>query len=282
MCAEDVTCWFLENGLLLNSAKTETVLFGTSAQRKKVLTASGIDVAVAVVPFRDTRVASRLTRHWRSSHWSGPKQQLPLPALRHIRPLLTFDAATLVWHSIVSFRLDYANALHYGTSAANIHRLQVVQNSLARVICQVPWSASGTELLQQHSFSGFQFENTLTTNWQSSPTKREQPLLQSTSLTWSMTMFLCFYVYFCAASCVIINDDDNPGRCLRSHDKLLLTAPRTSLALSENAFIRPLFATSAEYKKEDKKHTIWSNWIKTKHGHKKYVTYNDNVHERKL
>jgi len=217
MCAEDVTCWFLENGLLLNSAKTETVLFGTSAQRKKVLTASGIDVAVAVVPFRDTRVASRLTRHWRSSHWSGPKQQLPLPALRHIRPLLTFDAATLVGHSIVSFRLDYANALHYGTSAANIHCLQVVQNSLARVICQVPWSASGTELLQQHSFSGFQFENT-TTNWQSSPTKREQPLLQSTSLTWSMTMFLCFYVYFCAASCVIINDDDNPGRCLRSHE----------------------------------------------------------------
>ena len=70
-------------------------------------------------------------------------------ALRHIRPLLTFDAANVVGHSIVSSRLDYANALLYGTSAANIHRLQVVQNSLARVICQASRSASATELRQQ-------------------------------------------------------------------------------------------------------------------------------------
>ena len=54
MCIQDVSCWFLENGLLLNPAKTEAVLFGTSAQRRKVPTASGIDVAGAVVPFRDT------------------------------------------------------------------------------------------------------------------------------------------------------------------------------------------------------------------------------------
>ena len=32
-------------------------------------------------------------------------------ALRHIRPLLTFDAAKTIAHSIVSSRLDYANAL---------------------------------------------------------------------------------------------------------------------------------------------------------------------------
>ena len=54
MCVQDVARWFLENGLLLNPTKTEAVLFGTSAQRKKVPTASGIDVAGAVIPFRDT------------------------------------------------------------------------------------------------------------------------------------------------------------------------------------------------------------------------------------
>ena len=40
--------------LLLNPNKTEAVMFGTSAQRKKIPTAGGIDVKGAVVPFRDT------------------------------------------------------------------------------------------------------------------------------------------------------------------------------------------------------------------------------------
>ena len=61
-------------------------------------------------------------------------------ALRHIRPLMTLDAAKMVGHSIVSSRLDYANALLHGTSTNNINRLQVAQNSLARVVC----SASAT------------------------------------------------------------------------------------------------------------------------------------------
>ena len=70
-------------------------------------------------------------------------------ALRNIRPLLTFNAANVVGHSIVLSLLHYAIALLYGTSAANIHRLQVVQNSLTRVICQASRSASATELRQQ-------------------------------------------------------------------------------------------------------------------------------------
>jgi len=53
VCVNDVSRWFLENGLLLNPDKTEAVLFGTSAQRK-IPTAGGIDVTGVVVPFRDT------------------------------------------------------------------------------------------------------------------------------------------------------------------------------------------------------------------------------------
>ena len=53
-CVNDGARWFLENGLLLNPAKTEAVLFGTDIQREKVSTASGIDVAGTVVPFCDS------------------------------------------------------------------------------------------------------------------------------------------------------------------------------------------------------------------------------------
>jgi hypothetical protein len=43
---------------------------------------------------------------------------------------------------IVSPRLDYCNGLLYGTSTRNLDRLQVAQNTLARVVCK----SSATEL----------------------------------------------------------------------------------------------------------------------------------------
>jgi len=71
-------------------------------------------------------------------------------ALGHIRPLLTLDVANMIGHSIVhASRLDYANALLHGTSAGNLDRLQVTQNSLARTVLQAPYSASATELRQR-------------------------------------------------------------------------------------------------------------------------------------
>lgn len=40
ICVDDVALWFLDDGLLLNRNKTEAILFGTSAQRKKIPTAT--------------------------------------------------------------------------------------------------------------------------------------------------------------------------------------------------------------------------------------------------
>jgi len=70
-------------------------------------------------------------------------------ALRHIRPLLIHDADKMIAHSAVSSRLDYANALLYGTTTTNLNKLQVAQNTLARVMCQAPRSVSATELRRQ-------------------------------------------------------------------------------------------------------------------------------------
>ena len=66
--------------------------------------------------------------------------------MRHIRPLLTPDVAKMLAHSIVTSRLDYANALLSGTTSSNLDGLQVTQNSLARVVCQASRSTSATEL----------------------------------------------------------------------------------------------------------------------------------------
>jgi len=55
-------------------------------------------------------------------------------ALCHIRPALSDCMATTLATSLVQSRLDYANSLLTGTSAANIHKLQCTQNSLSRVV----------------------------------------------------------------------------------------------------------------------------------------------------
>jgi len=56
--------------------------------------------------------------------------------MRHIRPALSVCMATTLATSLLQSRLDYANSLLHGTSAANIHKLQTIQcaqNSLSRV-----------------------------------------------------------------------------------------------------------------------------------------------------
>ena len=55
-------------------------------------------------------------------------------ALRHIRSSLTTDACKTIAAAIVESRLDYCNSLLAGTSVSNLSRLQLVQNTLARVV----------------------------------------------------------------------------------------------------------------------------------------------------
>jgi hypothetical protein len=57
-----------------------------------------------------------------------------LRALRHIRKLVYKETAMTVASAMVQGRLDYCNSELYLTSAANIRKLQRIQNSLARIV----------------------------------------------------------------------------------------------------------------------------------------------------
>ena len=137
--------------MLLNPNKTEAILFGTRGQRAKVSTAAGIDVAGAHVDFGDS---AKLIGVHLDSTLSMDRHVSELVrgcsyhtrALRHIRPLLSLDAAKMIAQGIVTARLDYCNSLLCGTSTHNINRLQVSQNALARAVLAAPWSVSATEL----------------------------------------------------------------------------------------------------------------------------------------
>jgi len=137
-------------------------------------------------------------------------------ALRHIRPLLTPDVAKMLTHSIVTSGLDYANALLSGTTSSNLDRLQVAQNSLARVLCQcqASRSASTTKLRQQLHWLPFR-----------------QRIAYKLAVITYCTRSTGTPVYLTDLSKKYYR-----SRTLRSADKLLLSVPWMTLALSAKAF----------------------------------------------
>jgi len=138
--------------MLLNPNKTEALLFGTSAQRKKIDTSAGIDVNGANVEFiqfvkqlegvtldEDLTLDRHVTEIIRYCSYHTR-------ALRHIRPLIDLPTAMMVAQGVVTSRLDYCNGLLYGTSTRNVDRLQVAQSTLARAMFHGIWSSFATDM----------------------------------------------------------------------------------------------------------------------------------------
>ena len=69
--------------------------------------------------------------------------------LARIRKYLTKDSATVVVHAFVTSKLDYRNALLCGLPKYQLQKLQYVQNTAARVVCQVGKFRHITPVLQE-------------------------------------------------------------------------------------------------------------------------------------
>ncbi len=63
-------------------------------------------------------------------------------------PFSTNNTAVLV-HTLVTSRIDYCNALFTGVPAKLLHKLQLVQNSAARVLSRTPFNEHISPVLQQ-------------------------------------------------------------------------------------------------------------------------------------
>ena len=139
LCTCAVRDWFALNGMLLNPEKSEVLLVARKAIADKFSNGSGVAVAGSNLTFSVKLKSLGVTLDQTLSFDQHVRDVVKasnfhMKALRHIRPVLSRPVANMIACSIVTTRLDYCNSLLYGTSVANMTKLQRVQNNLARIV----------------------------------------------------------------------------------------------------------------------------------------------------
>ena len=145
-CTQRVHNWFLNKGLHLNPSKSEAIaFFNPKFKPLEALAESFYFISVAGSPIKLQSSIKNLGVHLDSRMFLDKQASekckasyFHIRALRHIRSSLTTEARNTVTATKVGSRLDYCNSLLTGTSVANLARLQLVQNTLARVVAQKP------------------------------------------------------------------------------------------------------------------------------------------------
>ena len=133
-------------------------------------------------------------------------------AFRHIRPALTQDMAKSVAVSLIGSRLDYTNSLLYGTSQGNLHKLQRIQNTVAKLVCPG----------HTHSSDALRFLHWLPV--------RQRIDLKIATLTFKLLNFDSPNYLACLLKPYL------PARALRSHGQRLLTRPYVKTCIGSEAF----------------------------------------------
>ena len=138
-CLCDIREWLHINSLMLNSDKTELIIFtpkNKSHLVKDFKVQIGSSITEPKMSVRNLGVTfdSCLTMQ---DHVPAVTRScyMHLHNISRVRSYLSKDIAKSLVHAFVIARLDYARSLLFGTSESNIFRLQKVQNYAARLVC---------------------------------------------------------------------------------------------------------------------------------------------------
>lgn len=218
-CLTALHSWFSYNGLILNSTKSEAIIFGTRQRLLSYPSPSYITIENTPVPLSQEitilgcKLDSNLTLR---SHISAVTRSAfyHIRALRHIRHSLNDDMAKAVGSSLVQSRLDYANSILCGVAATHLNKLQHIQNSLARAVLPSRSQLSSNQLLRD-------------LHWLPITARIDFKLASITYNTLSIGQPT--YLRSLLHSYV-------PARSLRSSDQQLLQVPRCSTDFGRRAY----------------------------------------------
>ena len=137
-CLVNVQAWMSQNLLKLNMDKTEMIVFSPKHQ---VSSCPPRSIEVGDFTVKESACIRSLGVHL-DKHLKMEKQvnatvrscYLNVRNIGKIQKYVDEDACKTLVQSLVISRLDYANALYVGLSKDLLHRLQLVQNTAARII----------------------------------------------------------------------------------------------------------------------------------------------------
>ena len=134
-CLKDINSWMAQNFLQLNNTKTEIILFTPPNNISHYQQALG-PLSVNIKP-----TARNLGVHFDSDltfipHINKLVQSCfyHLRSISKIKHMLTPPDLEKVIHALIFSRLDYCNSLLSGINQKSLSRLQLVQNSAARLL----------------------------------------------------------------------------------------------------------------------------------------------------
>ena len=138
-CLSDIQNFMSANKLKLNPEKTEFILIGSKSNRKRLLPHFLINIlSNKVSPAQTVRNLGEVfdSNFSFSDHVSQVIKCTRVHArdLYRIRPLLGLSTSVLLANALVSSRLNYCNSLFLSLTGFELRRLQLLQNSLCRVV----------------------------------------------------------------------------------------------------------------------------------------------------
>ena len=153
-CLTDIQSWMAENKLKLNPDKTEFIIFGSQKLQDKLKDLFPVNILGNMLsPTKKVRNLGVIfdSEFNFSSHISAVCKSCyyHMRDLARIRRHLPKSAAITLANALVSSRIDYCNSLLNSVSAAELNRLQRVQNSLARIVFKKPRYCQTTPLRKQ-------------------------------------------------------------------------------------------------------------------------------------
>lgn len=217
-CISDIRSWMTKNKLKLNDDKTELLIVSSKNSQSKIqrnsiqIGSSTISSSTSVrnlgVCFDSTlSMDNHIKKVCQSAYFQ-------IRNLHSIRKLLSKDTAEILLHAFITSRLDNGNVLLNGITEQQLRKLQLVQNSAARVLTNTRKYDHITPIL-------------MNLHWLP---VRERIEFKTLLLTWKglnniapsyITDLLVPYT---------------PARTLRSSDKCLLKIPRSNYSPGDRAF----------------------------------------------